>query len=504
MCTNKVRFYNRWSKTWQYSDCGHCPACQQQKAFKRVKRIKNACWNGYAPLFVTLTYSNLSVPYIDKSEYKDSNVTNISSLFIRRDVDFRRVRISGDYKMLYLPILKTSPLEVIDCCENNIFVDSQTIKSLPDLKGKKGRVGVLYFKDLQNFEKRLRINLERRYGVHKPIYTFKVSEYGPTTIRPHFHLLIYVPLAHLEECKCAIVESWPYDNKNAISRYIELARNAASYVSSYVNRGADFPKLFEARPFKPKHSFSKEFGLQNLQFTLRHIVEGIERGSLRYTTSRNRNGFKDVTDVLLPKYFINRYFFKFKGYSRLSRCAVLELLRNPAILYSTSYEDIIRNRLCLVDEFDEIDWNQVNTVFNAIKLRYSRFLSDFTYYEEVDGILHKFSGLPDNQYSRDLFADYWYRSLNIYASNLYEDSLKGYEVNPSGDILQCYYNLEDVRKGLIPTDLKPLIDQHPDICNPNLFHDVVMQTNMMEDIYNSMCKRRRVTNIVMSQKGINV
>lgn len=505
MCTNKVRFYNRWSHSWQYSDCGHCPSCQQQKAFKRVKRIKNASWNGYVPLFVTLTYANISVPYLDKSDYlKYSDDVNLSSLYIRRDVDFRRIRISGDYEMSYVPFLKVKPIEVVDCFENHIYIDKKTVRDLPDLKGKKGCVGVLYYKDLQNFEKRLRINLQRRYGLSTPIYSFKCSEYGPTTTRPHFHLLIYVPIAHLEECKCAIAEAWPYDYKDCIHRNIELARNAASYVSAYVNRNSDFPKLFETNTFKPKHSFSKGFGTQNLQFTLEHIVEGIGRGSLRYSTTRARDGFREVADVLLPKYFLNRYFFKFRGYSRLSRCAVLELLRNPAILYRKSYEDVIKNQLCCTDEFNEIDWEKVNVIFQSIKLRYSRFCEDFVYREVIDGVERKFVGLPDNQYTCELFADYWYRSLNIYASNLYEDSLKGYELNPNGDILECYYNLEDVRSNLIPTDLKPLIDQHPEISNPNLFHSVIVQTNRMQDIFNATLKRRRVINSVMSQKGIYV
>ena len=46
MCTNQKRVFNKYTKRWMYVNCGHCPACLQQKASYRVQRIKNNDSNG--------------------------------------------------------------------------------------------------------------------------------------------------------------------------------------------------------------------------------------------------------------------------------------------------------------------------------------------------------------------------------------------------------------------------------------------------------------------------
>ena len=501
MCVNMKRYYNKWQRCWNYSPCGHCPACLQSKAFKRTKRIKNATYNGYIYLFVTLTYNNACVPYLKREELHD----NVSHINIYRDFVFRRVRVASSdseshtYQMVYKGYRNHEPISTIDCIDFNFIVSEDEVRKVPNLKRKKGCIGICYYKDIQDFEKRLRTNLVRRFNVSEPIYTFKVTEYGPTTIRPHAHLLIAVPAAKLSECQQAISESWQYDSKDKLSRQIEIARNASSYVSAYVNRGSDFPTFLSARPFVSKCSFSKHFGCQNPKFSLDYILAQIRQGDMRYLTTRNRNDSTESALVVFPKYALDRYFVRFKGYSRLSRSEAFKLLRDPAWLYHVTCERLIRDKLLMVDEFDEIDWNQVNQAYVSIVHHYHRFIADFPIYEDGELIGR---GLPDNIWNRSLYAQYFIDCWSSYNNTIYRAQFD--ECRTLEDVAQCYYNLEDVRSLNIKTDLMPFLDKHEEISEPNLFWNNIKHTYNMTDIYFATKKRRKITNHVMSVNKINV
>lgn len=509
------RFYNKYLHTWQYAKCGVCPSCQQEKAFIRTQRIKNAVFNGYTCLFVTLTYRNIFVPYIRKNELYN----NPSTINVYRDADTRRVRISSDYQMQYRYNRKTRVLQKISCYENNIFPDVSDISKLPKLRGQgdSNKVGVLYFKDAQDFEKRLRINLSRRYKITAPIYTAKVTEYGETYYRPHLHLLVYVPTAHLDECTRAIIEAWPYDSKKHLSRFVEVARNAASYVSAYVNRGSDFPSFLSLHPFRPKHSFSKGFGYQNSNFSLESILASLRRGNLEYPKAvSTSDGSGSLSFVPLPKYALNRYFFRFKGYSRLSHSELRELIACPQLLRTDKkYLELIGFLDCydgripfsvasLVGKQEyKIDWSKVNDVIRSIELRYHRFISEFVYYE--NGL--KCLGLPDNIYSRQLFADYYYDVWRTSSSNSYKRQFA--DIKDVNDLLQVYYNLDELDKFKVHSpDIALMLHRERQrrfiSSDPNNFDKVVNTTMYYTKMFNDTLKRKKVTNSCMRAQGLHV
>lgn len=51
--------------------------------------------------------------------------------------------------------------------------------------------GTLVPKELQDFMKRLRINMTRKYGQKGPIRAMMAGEYGGQTKRPHYHLILF-------------------------------------------------------------------------------------------------------------------------------------------------------------------------------------------------------------------------------------------------------------------------------------------------------------------------
>lgn len=509
MCINKKRIYNKWTHSWMYTPCGVCPACQQQKAIARTQRIKHAVYNGYVNLFVTLTYRNINIPYILKNEIQE----NSANINIYRDCSVRRVRYGSGYDIAYKYDRHKHQIGTIDCFKYKLFPDKKDISKLSKLRGQRdpNKVGVLFYKDVQDFEKRLRQNLVRHFQVLSPIYTFKCSELGPSTQRPHFHLLISVPQENLAECKSAIVESWPYDSRITSAKSIQIARNAASYVSSYVNRGSDFPRFMDCKPLRPKHSFSKGYGTTSVAFTLPRILESFERGSLTYDP--NELGiFSTRSNVIYPQYALRRYFGKCYGYSRLSYDEIKNL-----VLYGWSYlssSDLLPRmfRISKLDGLSRItevnfltqdydyDFDKAFAFLRQLDRQYYRFIRDFEFKNDV-GKLQK--GLPDNMYSRELYADYYYRIWSCYASTV--NRLK-YDKVSVQDIPFLFENYDEVYEKKYRSDILSLIRFFtPKVMKePNLFARNVNSTLKLTSIYNNTYKRKKIINRVMANNKFNV
>ena len=107
------------------------------------------------------------------------------------------------------------------------------------------RIG-LSKRDIQNFHKRLRIFIQRNHLDIKFKY-FCVSEYGPTTLRPHYHIMYFVyGKHHMRFNKNLLSMKW---QNGFIS--LSLARHnqkTASYVANYVaiNKQSPYVEKYSA------------------------------------------------------------------------------------------------------------------------------------------------------------------------------------------------------------------------------------------------------------------
>lgn len=326
MCVNAKWVTNKYTGQKLFVNCGHCAACQQQKAQIRTSRLKNSIKEGEIGLFVTLTYKNEFLPYIRRCDVE----RRVWPLPIYRDRTCRYV--SNPYAG-YSSSLRVNKQRVeLDKIEA-INYSKENVSKLLDAKKKKNCISVLYYKDVQNFVKRLRIYLSRRYGLERICRTFQCSEIGPTTHRAHFHLLIYIPAKYEEILREAIVTCWPYADSDRTANNIKLDTGAELYVSSYVNRSSDFPKIFESKDMRPKCSGSTGLGMVNVNFTLDKILEKANARDMRYCRYAIIGGTPSVITAAIPKYVINRYFPLVKGLSRLPVHSeyfdIFDFLRNP-------------------------------------------------------------------------------------------------------------------------------------------------------------------------------
>lgn len=323
MCVNQKYVHNKYIHKSFLVSCGNCPACLQEKANARAQRIRNHN-NGKLCLFLMLSYDNRFVPYIKSEELINISSVSCHTVSVCRDYS---VRFYRDKKIIKSNFVVLESHRACDF-ENYCF-------SVPELNKKSGCVGVIYWPDVQNFIKRLRINLFRYFGYEVKITYYATGEYGETTHRPHFHLLVYFDEGTKEELSSIIAKSWPYGDMLKSRKRIQIAIDPSSYVASYVTKSIDLPKICESSPIRQKHSHSLYFGANLSAFSLPSLLEKADECNMSYRREVLKDGVPCVVDVPIPKYVINRFFPRFKGDTSFSSSEVLQLLRFPIKLWQS-------------------------------------------------------------------------------------------------------------------------------------------------------------------------
>ena len=457
--------YNKHIGKSVFVKCGKCPACQQEKANYRTMRIKLNELEGMTALFITLTYQNKYCPYVLRSDIVPNKL-----IPVYRDSYVRKVRVSSDYKIGFKTYDICKHLDNLPFVTDSNFFDASRLNHLNRYSFNK--IGICYYKDVQDFIKRLRINLQRKYAVQDNFSFFSCSEYGTRSSRPHFHLLLWCPTGKVPLFSSAVRESWPYDDLYRAEKSVETAVNAASYVASYVSKSAYVPEIFKTNAFRQKHSYSVGFAAVSKFFSFDSILEKIDRNDLTFDYGTVKDGVPTVVNLPVPKFIINRFFPKFKGYCRLNGSEIYELLQDPERIGNYEY----KKKLGLGDKES---LSICRTLLNA-RQRSNLDFVDYAYY----------------------YQKAWQSYSNIVMKRFYENE----EHLP---YTQLYDNISFVLAGLLPSPtLEPFIDyelkrgEFRD--NPNTFAHRVNRTMNLTDLYYTKLKSRDITNLCMSAQGINV
>ena len=463
MCINSRLIYNSYIRKSFRVDCGKCPACLQKKAMRRSTRIKDANRLGFIALFVTLTYRNDFVPFV----YKKDIESHQNTLSVYRQSNIRKVRLSKNYRIGY-KFFRDSYDVLSDIYVD--YPDNMYDKPLKSLTGCNDRVGVLYFPDVQNFIKRLRINLKRRYNYEEKLSIFVCSEYGAKTSRPHFHLLIFIPRYSEQVVRNAIYKSWPFDDYYRKKKCVEVARDAASYVSSYVNSSSNISSFFENRSIRPKHSYSQHFGFGLRQFQLSTILENLDRGIITYDRQIKRDGVISSITLPLPKYVISRYFPKFKGFTRLPVYSLAEYIRNPSRL---------------IEFRKELEYTDDDIYLIIVRLRHC-----YEYFHDITGL-----GLFE-------FSIYYVEIWKLYDAYIIAHQYD--QVCDVGEFGYFYDNINEYLLGVVHSSSLDELHLINFIINPNELPYRVSQDYMYSKLFLQYDKSKKVRNTIMSQMDLNV
>lgn len=472
MCTNIKPYTNRYSGKVIYAKCGKCPSCLQEKANMRKRRIDYTGKSGNIWYFVTLTYDNKYLPYVRFTDLYN----NVRNLPIYRDKRVYVGRYGSHYDTKEYIRDNQVPIDTLHLSED--FYRRNSFRGIKSARHKRGCVGIAYYKDLQDFLKRLRVNLARKYDYVDAFSYYACSEYGEKRQRPHFHLLINAPASAEGKFKAAVNESWRFDD--SLPRKFEVARNASGYVSSYVCKSDDLPQILFSHEFKQKHSYSQGFGVDLPAFDLLSIVNASLSDYLEYNVEFVIKGVRTKCSLPIPKYVINKYFPKFTGYCRLNNVEVCDLLLSIQSPFKRGFFMYSLQKYLNVNDFECEKWR-------------TRFENCFNKYHEITGrSLYDYANdyiKTWSRYDRTIYKRFYENKDNITWSQMYDNVI---------NLLRCSHN-ESLEKWMIDEYERGI----PLEFDPNFFDDRIRSTFVYEDLFYKKQKKRKTNNLIYQEMGYN-
>ena len=349
MCTHGHILRSKYTRHGIYLGCGDCPSCQLERSARSFRKLmihkdSKSFGVGRLRLFVTLNYDNDSVPYIHFNDIVKSK--RMIKFDILRNKKLKcRPRVNEYYFVPEVDVLQhVSVYRPIDL-KRFYETDFSKLNCPVKFKGRGDEIAVCSPRDFDTFIKRFRNQFTRltNYILTNDNFSYyKVSEYGPGTFRPHFHVEFFFPLSWAplyDKIKRALIKAWPFCSLSQMERNIEIAGQAEDYLSKYTVKPTDYPPFFRIKTIAAKASTSNGFGFYGTCFTPAFIESCINRETLEYPIKRtSREGVASHINVRIPKYITNRYFPPISGISSLSDTEISYILATPSLLYSYAYK----------------------------------------------------------------------------------------------------------------------------------------------------------------------
>lgn len=329
-CQNPRTVVNKYTHEPVVVSCGSCPSCILRRSGIQTNLLTSYSAQFRYVYFVTLTYAPCFLPTLEVSvvEACADDIADVSVVPDINDLDagdpntylfgFRSVPRSASVK------LKNSTVERTFKDPDVSFSYPMTSKELLSILDKvkhnvPNRIPYVCNRDLDLFLKRL-----RSYYPDEKLRYYAVSEYGPTSYRPHWHLLLF---SNSERFSQTVLENvskaWSYGRCDA-----SLSRGfAAPYVASYVNSFVALPDFYVQMPkvVRPKSFHSIGFTESNL------FPRKVRIAEIDEVADKCLNGVRVERDgyfrTVKPSWsYLLRLFPRFSGAIRQSPSNVYQLL----------------------------------------------------------------------------------------------------------------------------------------------------------------------------------
>lgn len=277
-----------------YVPCGKCDGCRLHKANEWSMRVGNEIECNPFSIFFSLTYSNKFLPRLlydpDKRVMFSDHVQNI------RFDGTKVVRRKDD---LVLSLKKFIPAR-------NLQGNYLPYASKRDI--------ILWLKLIR--KNLIENGFTNRFDVSgKPLPLFRyfiISEYGPTTYRPHFHGLIFpsneeISAFILERC---IFPCWQMCDEDRVQPYVHYCDSGArGYVTQYLTMSADLPAVYKCyKELAPFRLSSKSPSIGSTSFVAKEVFQNVSQRIMVYSKQIARLGVKAILSY--PSYYGNSLFPK--------------------------------------------------------------------------------------------------------------------------------------------------------------------------------------------------
>ena len=243
----------------QMVGCGSCPACQELKRNSLSNRLALEEHRSKYCSFVTLTYDETYLPIVD--------VSRLFSAFDGEVVDLQQnYDFNEDFSTPSVVNTEELRKSVILYNKHRAFYKSNYSVN-QNVTYEDNQVAVLVNRHLQLFIKRFRKYVSKHYN--EKIRYYAIGEYGTQSLRPHWHILFFYSSSQLardfENVQQFGTKSRPIQTPVFLRSLWKFGHidskqtdgKAYFYVSSYVNKPADFPYVLEL--LAPQRAFHSNF-----------------------------------------------------------------------------------------------------------------------------------------------------------------------------------------------------------------------------------------------------
>lgn len=268
-CQNPRTVTNKYTHESVVVPCGHCPSCILRRSAVQTNLLTTYSSQFRYVYFVTLTYAPRFLPTL-KVSVVEACTDDIADVPCVPDINELDPDDPNTYLFGFCSVPRTTSVKVKNSTVDRTFKDPKVKFAYP-MKPKDllsilekvnhkvpNRIPYVCNRDLDLFLKRL-----RSYYPDEKLRYYAVSEYGPTSLRPHWHLLLF---SNSERFSQTVLENvskaWSYGRCD-----VSLSRGfAASYVASYVNSFVALPDFYIQMPkvVRPKSFHSIGFTESNL------------------------------------------------------------------------------------------------------------------------------------------------------------------------------------------------------------------------------------------------
>lgn len=261
-CLRPIKVFNKYTNDVIYTPCGHCYSCLKNKSNRDTALAMNIASNFKYCYFVWLSYEDQYLPYIELKSIDVLDDTRSNYFFssinraLRIQVSNGKDRIIEDPSFEFTHSMTSYEYRDIIVKSHGRYDFLRKRVVYPSFEDCDNRIPYCNTSDCQKFLKRLRFHSKNKYN--EEIRFYAVSEYGPRTYRPHWHLLLFFNSDELTSVIQRLVsESWSYGRTTC-----ELSRGgSSSYVASYVNSSVCLPTLYlEHKEIRARSLHSKGYG----------------------------------------------------------------------------------------------------------------------------------------------------------------------------------------------------------------------------------------------------
>lgn len=268
-CQNPRTVINKYTHEPVVVSCGSCPSCILRRSGIQTNLLTTYSTQFRYVYFVTLTYAPRFLPTLEVSvvETCTDDIADVSVVPDICDLDYSD---PNTYMFGFRSVPRSASIKLKNSTVERTFKDAEVKftypmkpKDLLSILGKvkhyiPNRIPYICNRDLDLFLKRL-----RSYYPDEKLRYYAVSEYGPTSFRPHWHLLLFSDSERFSQTVLENVsKAWSYGRCDA-----SLSRGfAAPYVASYVNSFVALPDFYTQMPkvVRPKSFHSIGFTESNL------------------------------------------------------------------------------------------------------------------------------------------------------------------------------------------------------------------------------------------------